>query len=177
MKEVIPMSNAYLSLKKKIADAERQIQKEAAAKRSAASSGVGNEAPEIDLPDPNGQNISLSSFRGKYVLVDFWASWCGPCRRENPNVVKMYEKYKDDGFEIYGVSLDSNKDRWLGAIAKDRLTWTHVSDLAKWNSIAAKSYGVRSIPHTVLLDKEGKIMDIKLRGAALEAKLEQLFGH
>lgn len=177
LKDVIPLSNAYLSLKKKIADAERKKAEQAAAKAASSANGLGNEAPEISLEDPNGEVIPLSSLRGKYVLVDFWASWCGPCRRENPNVVRMYEKYKNDGFEIYGVSLDSSKDRWLGAIAQDRLTWTHVSDLAKWNSVAAKAYGVRSIPHTVLLDKEGKIMDIKLRGAELEAKLQDLFGH
>ncbi len=177
LKDVIPMSNAYLSLKKKIADAERQAQQAKASQMAAKASGVGNEAPEISLEDPNGEIKPLSSFRGKYVLVDFWASWCGPCRRENPNVVKLYEKYKNDGFEVYGVSLDSSKDRWLKAIADDRLSWTHVSDLNKWNSIAAKAYGVRSIPHTVLLDKEGKIMNVKLRGAALEAKLKEIFGH
>ncbi|MEM7161428.1 MAG: TlpA disulfide reductase family protein [Bacteroidota bacterium] len=177
LKDVIPMSNSYLSLKKKIADSERQAKELKAQEQSAKAGGLGNEAPEIDLPNPEGVNVPLSSFRGKYVLVDFWASWCGPCRRENPNVVKLYEKYKDDGFEVYGVSLDSNKDRWIKAIAQDRLSWTHVSDLAKWNSIAARAYGVRSIPHTVLLDKEGNIMSIKLRGAALEAKLAELFGH
>ena len=177
LKDIVPMSNSFLSLKKKIADAERQAQELKAQEQAAKAGGVGNEAPEINLPDPDGINVPLSSFRGKYVLVDFWASWCGPCRRENPNVVRLYEKYKDDGFEVYGVSLDNNKDRWLKAIAQDRLSWTHVSDLAKWNSIAARAYGVRSIPHTVLLDTEGNIMAIKLRGPALEAKLAEIFGH
>ena len=177
LKEVMPNSNAYLSLKKKIADAERKKQQLAQQASASAASGVGNEAPEIELNDPDGLPVALSSFRGKHVLIDFWASWCGPCRRENPNVVKMYNKYKDDGFEIYGVSLDSSKDRWLKAIADDKLTWTHVSDLAKWNSAAAKDYGVRSIPHTVLLDPDGKIMAVKLRGLQLEEKLAEIFGH
>ena len=177
LKEVMPTSNAYLSLKKKIADAERKKQVLAQQNAASAASGVGNDAPEIELNDPDGTPVALSSLRGKYVLVDFWASWCGPCRRENPNVVKMYNKYKDDGFEIFGVSLDSTKDRWLRAIKDDNLTWTHVSDLAKWNSVAARDYGVRSIPHTVLLDPDGKIMAVKLRGAQLEEKLAEIFGH
>ena len=177
LKDVIPMSNAFLSLKKKIADSERKAIELKAQQSAAKASGVGNEAPEINLPDPDGSNVALSSLKGKYVLVDFWASWCGPCRRENPNVVKLYEKYKSDGFEVYGVSLDSSKDRWVNAIAQDNLSWIHVSDLSKWESVAAKAYGVRSIPHTVLLDKEGKIMSVKLRGASLEAKLKEIFGH
>ncbi len=114
--------------------------------------------------------------KGKYVLVDFWASWCGPCRRENPNVVKLYEKYGGDKFEILGVSLDSNKDRWIQAIEKDNLQWKHVSDLKKWSSAAAADYGVRSIPFTVLIDPEGKVIQTKLRGKALEDKLAEIFG-
>lgn len=135
---------------------------------------VGQEAPEITLPNPEGQPVALSSLKGKYVLIDFWASWCGPCRQENPNVVRMYNKYKDKGFEIYGVSLDESKDKWLGAIAKDKLTWPHVSDLKGWNSSAAQKYNIQAIPQTVLLDKEGKIIAKNLRGKPLEDKIASL---
>ncbi|MGZ3901382.1 MAG: TlpA family protein disulfide reductase, partial [Bacteroidia bacterium] len=113
-----------------------------------------------------------SSFKGKVVLIDFWASWCGPCRREMPNVVKAYSKYKDKGFEIYGVSLDQDKDRWIEAIKKDGITWPQVSDLKYWECEAAKIYGVQGIPFTVLLDKEGKIIAKGLRGAELETAIE-----
>jgi peroxiredoxin len=111
---------------------------------------VGSAAPDITLPSPDGKDISLSSLRGKYVLVDFWASWCGPCRQENPNVVRMYNKYKDKGFEIFGVSLDESRDKWLKAIAMDKLTWPHVSDLKGWNSAAAQQYNIQAIPQTLL---------------------------
>lgn len=137
----------------------------------------GTEAPDITLNNPEGQPVSLSSLRGQYVLIDFWASWCKPCRIENPNVVKVYNKYKDDGFEIYGVSLDQDKNRWVNAIKQDGLEWLQVSDLRSWNSIAGKLYNVTSIPFTVLLDKEGKVIQTNLRGAALEAKLADIFGH
>ena len=135
---------------------------------------IGGMAPDITLPTPDGGTKSLSSLKGKYVLIDFWASWCGPCRRENPNVVKMYEKYKDKGFEIFGVSFDQSKEKWVEAIAKDKLTWPHVSDLKGWESAAGKLYNITSIPHTVLIDKEGKIIAKNLRGAALEAKLAEV---
>ena len=113
----------------------------------------GQEAPEINLPTPEGKELALSSLRGKIVLVDFWASWCGPCRKEMPNVVKAYSKFKDKGFEIYGVSLDQDKSRWLEAIQKDGITWPQVSDLKYWECEAAKLYAVEGIPYTVLLDK------------------------
>lgn len=135
---------------------------------------VGSAAPDITLPSPDGKDISLSSLRGKYVLVDFWASWCGPCRQENPNVVRMYNKYKDKGFEIFGVSLDESRDKWLKAIAMDKLTWPHVSDLKGWNSAAAQQYHIQAIPQTLLLDKEGKIIAKNLRGKALEDKVASL---
>jgi peroxiredoxin len=137
---------------------------------------IGGTAPEIALKNPDGKTIKLSSLRGQYVLIDFWASWCGPCRYENPNVVKMYNKYHDKGFEIYGVSLDRDKASWLKAIEDDGLTWVHVSDLQFWNSAGAKTYNVTGIPYTVLLDKEGKIIAKGLRGASLEQKLEEIFG-
>lgn len=138
--------------------------------------GIGEEAAEIKGKTPAGSTLALSDLRGKYVLIDFWASWCGPCRRENPNVVRLYNKYKDKGFDILGVSLDNNKAKWEAAIEKDRLTWHHISDLKGWASELSKPYGVRGIPYTVLVDKEGKIIGTRLRGAALEAKLRSLFG-
>ena len=137
---------------------------------------IGGEAPEINLPNPEGKNIKLSSLRGKVVLIDFWASWCGPCRKENPNVVKLYQKYHDKGFEVYGVSLDRNKEQWINAIAADKLTWTQVSDLKGWESAAGKTYGVSSIPHTVLVDRKGNIIARNLRGYELDAKLREIFG-
>ena len=135
---------------------------------------VGSEAPEIALNDTTGAAISLSSLRGKYVLIDFWASWCGPCRNENPNVVRMYNKFKEKGFAIYSVSLDKDRESWLRAIRNDNLTWTHVSDLKFWQSAAAQKYGVNAIPATFLVDKEGKIVAKNLRGEALEQKLAEV---
>ncbi len=131
-------------------------------------------APEITLNNPEGKPVSLSSLRGKYVLIDFWASWCRPCRAENPNVVKLFNQYHDKGFEVFSVSLDKEKGAWVKAIADDKLTWTHVSDLGFWNSSVVKPYGVQSIPLTFLLDKEGKIIAKGLRGDQLAAKLAEL---
>ncbi|MFN7328953.1 MAG: peroxiredoxin family protein [Bacteroidota bacterium] len=135
---------------------------------------VGQIAPEISLANPSGEIVKLSSLRGKYVLIDFWAKWCGPCRRENPNVVKAYKRFKDKGFEVFGVSLDRNKEDWVKAIAEDGLTWTHVSDLKYFESQAAKDYNINAIPFSILLDKSGKIIAKNLRGAALEKKLEEV---
>jgi len=140
------------------------------------SLAVGQKAPDIALPNPEGDTIRLSSLEGKVVLIDFWASWCKPCRVENPNVVKVYEQYKDEGFEIYGVSLDRSKDAWVKAIEQDGLEWPHVSDLAYFNSEAARLYNVTAIPHTVLIDREGNILAKNLRGKALEDKLREIFG-
>jgi peroxiredoxin len=137
---------------------------------------VGETAPEITLPTPEGNELSLSDLRGKVVLIDFWASWCKPCRAENPNVVRVYNQYKDQGFEILGVSLDRSKEAWVQAIQQDNLTWKHVSDLQFWNSEAAQVYGVSSIPYTVLVDQEGNVIAERLRGGGLEAKLAEVFG-
>ena len=139
------------------------------------SFSIGAEAPLFAGDSPEGESISLESLRGKIVLIDFWASWCGPCRKENPNVVRVYNQYKDQGFEILGVSLDKTKARWVQAIAADKLTWLHISDLKGWRSAFAKQYGVSSIPQTVLVDAEGKIMARNLRGKALEQKLKEVF--
>jgi len=137
---------------------------------------VGSEAPDFSQQSPDGRTIALSSLRGKVVLIDFWASWCKPCRMENPNVKKVYEKYHRKGFEILGVSLDRDMDAWKNAIQQDGLPWLHVSDLGFWNNAAAQQYGISSIPFTVLVDKDGKVIDKNLRGPALEAKLAEIFG-
>lgn len=137
---------------------------------------VGSKAPEIDLPQPNGEHLKLSDLRGKYVLIDFWASWCGPCRRENPNVKRVYEKYHGKGFDILGVSLDKSQQAWLTAIEQDGLQWHHVSDLKYWQSAVVPEYQIQGIPLTFLVDKEGTIIAKNLRGPALENKLAELFG-
>jgi len=135
---------------------------------------VGILAPDFTLNTPEGAPLALSSLRGKIILLDFWASWCKPCRQENPNVVRIYNQYKDKGFDILGVSLDREKEAWLKAIADDQLTWHHVSDLKFWQSEAALKYNVQSIPFTLLLDKDGKIIGKNLRGDELAQKLAEL---
>ena len=158
--------NDYLS--KKEAEAAK-------AKEMSKLTEIGMMAPELDFPGIDGTNVKLSSLRGKVVLIDFWASWCKPCRAENPNVVRAYQKYKSKGFEVFSFSLDKNKAQWISAIEQDGLVWnSHASDLKQWQTAALPLYGFRGIPFTVLIDREGKIIAKNLRGPALEAKLNEV---
>ena len=177
--ESVPNTSYHLAVKKQVEQIETQNEnrkKEAAEKeRLEQLSAIGSIAPELNFQDPNGEVISIESLRGNYVLIDFWASWCRPCRAENPNVVKLYNEYKDKGFTVFSVSLDRDKNRWVGAIKQDNLYWpNHVSDLKQWKSEAVKTYGFTGIPFTVLLNPEGKIIAKNLRGAALENKIKEL---
>jgi len=138
--------------------------------------GIGEEAPDIELPDPTGKMRKLSDLRGQVVLIDFWASWCGPCRRENPSVVRLYQQFHNKGFEVFSVSLDQSRDKWVEAINVDRLFWpNHVSDLKGWSSAGGRLYGIMSIPATVLVDREGRVLARNLRGQQLENKLKEIF--
>lgn len=165
-----PEDKNLASLKKQL-DTRKQMA--AASAESSKNLWVGKMAPELVLPDVNGKPFALSSLKGKYVLVDFWASWCRPCRIENPNVVKAYNRFKDKNFTILGVSLDKEKGPWVDAIKEDQLTWQHISDLAFWDSKSVQIFQFNGIPYNVLIDPSGKVIGEGLRGPALEAMLTQ----
>jgi peroxiredoxin len=137
---------------------------------------IGTAAIDFTQQDTSGKDVSLSSFKGKYVLIDFWASWCGPCRMENPNVVEAYKKFSNKNFTVLGVSLDRARAPWIQAIKEDNLTWTQVSDLQYWNNAVARLYNIQSIPQNFLIGPDGKIIAKNLRGTALESKLCELLG-
>ncbi len=175
--DVMVLENRFKSLDEKIRKSETGVQLEQFIAESKIGA-VGTDAMDFSQPDTTGKSISLSSFRGKYVLVDFWASWCRPCRAENPNVVENFKKFSKKNFTILGVSLDraDSKDAWVNAIHEDKLTWTHVSDLQFWSNAAALLYRVKGIPQNFLIDPQGKIVAKNLRGPDLEAKLCELLG-
>jgi peroxiredoxin len=167
-------ANDVLTDIKKNYDMQKALAQQQAQQQSSSSSWVGRQAPELNLPDASGKIIPLSSFKGKYLLIDFWASWCGPCRAENPNVVKAYSEFRNKNFSILGVSLDKDKDAWQQAVKEDKLAWAQVSDLKFWNSKAVDVYKFEGIPFNVLIDPEGKIIGQELRGAELENKLKEV---
>ena len=165
--------NAVILNMKKSYELQKAQQAEMERKQD-ANAWTGKPAPDFSLPDVTGKEVSLASFRGKFVLVDFWASWCGPCRQENPNVVKAYNEFKDKNFTILGVSLDKEKDAWQQAIQQDHLTWTHISDLKYWNSKAVDVFKFDGIPFNILIDPQGKIIAQQLRGPDLQNKLKEV---
>ncbi len=180
LRKVMPRSSYFAQYRQRVDQHEQQLLairlQEEEMKRLSGLLPIGSQAPEIRQQTPEGGTYGLSDMRGKVVLIDFWASWCRPCRIENPAVKKVYEKYRKKGFEILGVSLDRDHGAWVNAIAQDGLPWKHVSDLGFWQNQAAQEYGVQSIPYTVLVDREGKIIEKGLRAHDLDARLAQLFG-
>jgi peroxiredoxin len=179
LKELVkkfPDNTMVLAMKKEYEQqlAQQQAQMAEMEKKQKDNSWIGKDAPALALPDQNGKIVSIASYKGKYLLVDFWASWCGPCRGENPNVVKAYNEFKGKNFAILGVSLDKEKEPWQQAIQDDKLTWTHVSDLKFWNSKAVETFKFEGIPYNVLIDPQGKVIAESLRGEDLENKLKEV---
>jgi peroxiredoxin len=175
LEKEMPNSSYSKEMRSQYDKIEAQLKAQQASQNAEASTAIGAFAPDLSFPSPDGKTIKLSELRGKIVLLDFWASWCGPCRRENPSVVAAYNKFKDKGFTIYSVSLDQDGGKWKAAIDQDGLLWpNHVSDLGGWQSAPARIYGVNSIPAQFLLDKDGKIIAKNLRGEQLEQKLAEL---
>lgn len=173
--EYFAMVDSSLTMKYPSSDAVKDLNEMVVAfKEQNKHLTIGKEAPDIALPSPDGDTVLLSSLRGKYVLLDFWASWCSPCREENPYLVSAYKQFNDRGFEIYQVSLDKTKEAWIKGIEEDNLDWVHVSDLQFWNSQAARLYKIREIPSNFLLDPEGKIIARNLRGQQLENTLSEV---
>ncbi|MBK8226368.1 MAG: TlpA family protein disulfide reductase [Flavobacteriales bacterium] len=178
LRRTMPQSGFFQSFRENVDRYEQEMvmmkAQEEEMKRLANLLPIGSEAPEIRQNTPDGGTFALSQLRGKVVLIDFWASWCRPCRIENPNVKRVYERFHKKGFEILGVSLDRDQAAWVEAIKADGLPWKHISDLQFWNNAAAQEYGVSGIPYTVLIDREGKVLDKGLRSEALEERLEEL---
>jgi thiol-disulfide isomerase/thioredoxin len=175
LEKEMPNSSYSKEMRSQYDKIEAQLKAQQASQNAEATTAIGAVAPDLSFPSPDGKTIKLSELRGKIVLLDFWASWCGPCRRENPSVVAAYNKFKDKGFTIYSVSLDQDGGKWKAAIDQDGLLWpNHVSDLGGWQSAPARIYGVNSIPAQFLLDKDGKIIAKNLRGEQLEQKLAEL---
>jgi len=173
----MPNSTYIAQYREQIKAKEDQLAQQAAMEAASNKLAVGSVAPDFTQKMPSGKDLSLSDLRGKVVLIDFWASWCKPCRIENPNIVKAYNAYKDKGFTVLGVSLDKDRQSWINAIAQDGLVWeTHVSDLQFWNNAAAQEYGVQSIPAAFLVDQNGIIVGKNLRGKDLEDKLKEILG-
>lgn len=168
----IPNSVYHNQVSTFVSQVEYQLKQEETAKASVA---IGSPVSDISLPNPEGKTMTLSSLKGKVVLVDFWASWCGPCRRESPNVVALYDKFNKKGFEVFSVSLDKDKQRWIDAIKEDNLKWPyHVSDLGQWQSVVVKQFGISGIPFTIIVDRQGNVAAVGLRGPALETKVAEL---